>query len=115
VTTRSFIKRDEDAVRRFVKAMVEGIHYYKTHKVQSMEVMARYMRNTDRKVMEVGYDFNAEEYERKPYASIQGIQLALEEIAHRNPKAKEVKVEQFLDARFVRELDQNGFIDRLYK
>jgi len=87
VTTRGFIKRDEDGLGRFVRALAEGIHYYKTHKAQSMEVMARYMRNTDRKVMEVGYDFNAEEYERKPYASVQGIQLALEEIVHRNPKA----------------------------
>ena len=40
--------------------------------------------------------------------------MALEEIVHRNPKAKEVKVGQFFEAKFVKELDQSGFIDGLY-
>jgi hypothetical protein len=39
----------------------------------------------------------------------------LEQIAQTNPKAKNVNVERFFDARFVRELDQSGFIDGLYK
>ena len=80
-----------------------------------MEVMTKYMRNTDRKIIEIGYDFNAEEYERRLYPSAQGIELALEEIAHRNPKAKEAKPEQFIEAKFVRDLDQSGFLDGLYK
>ena len=115
VTTKSFIKKDEDAVRSFVRALVEGIRYYKTHKVQSMDVMAKYMRNTDRKIIEIGYDFNAEEYERKPYPSVQGVELGLAEIAHRNPKAKEAKPEQFMETKFLKDLDQSGYIDDLYK
>ena len=39
----------------------------------------------------------------------------MEEIVHRNPKAKEVKVGQFFEAKFVKELDQSGFIDSLYR
>jgi hypothetical protein len=52
---------------------------------------------------------------RKPYATTKAIQLALEEIAPRNQKAKDAKFEQFVDSRFVKELDQSGFIDNLYK
>ena len=39
----------------------------------------------------------------------------MEEIAFRNPKAKEVKVGQFFEAKLVKELDQSGFIDSLYR
>ena len=73
------------------------------------------MRNTDRKIIEIGYDFNAEEYERKPYPSVQGVELGLAEIAHRNPKAKEAKPEQFMETKFLKDLDQSGYIDDLYK
>jgi hypothetical protein len=31
------------------------------------------------------------------------------------PKAKEAKPEDFVDARFVQELDDSGFINNLYK
>ncbi len=115
VTTRRFLRQEEDTVRKFIKAMVEGIHYYKTRKKESIAIMAKYMRTTDRKIIEVGYDFNSTEYGRKPYPSTTAAQLALEEIARRNPKAKDAKLEQFFDSVFIRELDESGFIDNLYK
>ena len=115
VTTRRFLRQEEDSARRFIKAMVEGIHYYKTRKKDSINIMAKYMKTTDRKIIEVGYDFNSTEYGRKPYPSTNAAQLALEEIAQRNPKAKEAKLEQFFDSAFIRELDESGFIDNLYK
>ena len=48
-------------------------------------------------------------------AIIGGIQLALEEIGERNPAAKSARSEQFIDASFVKELDESGYIDALYK
>jgi len=35
--------------------------------------------------------------------------------AERDPRAKTTKPEQFVDMTFIRELDQSGFIDGLYK
>lgn len=115
VATRRMIKAEEATVRRFMKALVEGIRYYKSHKAETMLTMARYMKIKDPALIEAGYDFNAQEYQRKPYPSVGGIQVSLEQIAKTNPKAKNAAVERFYDARFVRELDQSGFIDGLYK
>ena len=112
---RAFIQKNEEAVRRFLRAIVEGIYYYKTHKNRSMEIMAKYMRAKDLKMVEVGYDFYAQVYSPKPYPNVEGIKLALEDIAQRNPKAREARPEQFFEARFVKELDESGFIDSLYK
>jgi len=36
-------------------------------------------------------------------------------IAEREPKAKNAKPEQFVDFSFIKELDQSGFIDSLYR
>ncbi len=112
---RDFIQKNDEAVRRFIRAVVEGIHYYKTHKGRSMEIMARYMRAKDSELVRVGYDFYAPVYSAKPYPNVEGIKLALQDLAQRDPKAKDAKPEQFFDARFVKELDENGFIEGLYK
>lgn len=98
-----------------MRAMVEGIHLFKTNKKKSILVMSQYMRTGDSKILEVGYDYEAEVYERAPYPSIAGIQLALEEIAQENPAARKADVRRFFDARWVQELDKSGFIDALYR
>jgi NitT/TauT family transport system substrate-binding protein len=114
VTTRSFVKDHQDTVRQFIKAIVEGIHYFKTQQNKSMEIMRRYMKVDSPEVVEVGYRWYANEYQRKPYVSINGIKAVLEHLASNNPKAKEVSPESFFDSSFVQELDRSGYIDQLY-
>jgi hypothetical protein len=65
--------------------------------------------------IEYGYDFAAKIFLKKPYPPIKGIQLALEEIGERNPAAKTANPEQFTYISIVKELDQSGYIDALYK
>jgi NitT/TauT family transport system substrate-binding protein len=113
VTTRSFIKREEETVRKFMRSMVEGIHYYRAHKSRSLEIMSKYMKVADPRLIEIGYDFNAQTYRQKPYPFVQGIQLVLEQLAQTNPAAKTADPDRFIDGRFVKELDNSGFIDRL--
>ena len=37
-------------VRRYMRAYTEAIHYYKTHKEETMKIMRKYSRLDDRKV-----------------------------------------------------------------
>ena len=115
VTTRSFITKERDAIRGFMSAMVEAIHFFKGNKKRSMEIMAKYMRTADRKIIEVGYDYDVEVYPRAPYASIRGIQFALEQIGQTNPSARTAAPERFLDNSFVKALDESGYIDAFYR
>jgi NitT/TauT family transport system substrate-binding protein len=114
-TTRTFIGKNEDLLRSFVKSMVEGIHFYKTNKRKSMEVMRKYMRTDSLDIIEVGYDWYAQTYQAKPYVSVPGVRAVLQHIAEGMPRVMEANPQQFYDSRFVRELDQSGFIDNLYK
>ena len=43
------------------------------------------------------------------------MQTVLDDIADRDPKTKNAEPQQFVDFTFIRELDQSGFIDRLYR
>jgi hypothetical protein len=43
------------------------------------------------------------------------IKTVLEMLSERTPKARTAKPEEFVDARFIKELDESGFIDNLYR
>jgi hypothetical protein len=51
----------------------------------------------------------------KQYPSLEGIKNILAPLAENDAKAKAAKPEDFVDMRFIKELDESGFIDDLYK
>jgi hypothetical protein len=54
-------------------------------------------------------------FSRKQYPSIPGLQMALDLLAEENPKAKSARPDEFVDTRFIKELDESGYSDGLYK
>ena len=51
---------------------------------------------------------------RVPYPTIKGIQMVLDEIGTRTPKAKSLSPASFIDVSYLKELEQGGFIKKLY-
>jgi hypothetical protein len=68
----------------------------------------------DPAVAEDGYQDHLLTLNRKPYPSTDGLRNAQRLMAQQNPKIAAHKVEGLVDRRFVRKLDESGFIDRLY-
>jgi LysM repeat protein len=115
-TTRSLIKSKPELVRDFMRAYVEGIHYAKTHRGETLEILAKYLRTDDKEILEDTYDSIALNLvPEKPYPTLKGIQIILRELGIKDPNARSAKPEQFVDLTFIKELDSSGFIDRLYK
>jgi ABC-type nitrate/sulfonate/bicarbonate transport system substrate-binding protein len=117
-TSRRFVRDHGDTVRRYVKSQIEAVHLMKTDRKTSVAVLAKYLRQTkSRDILEKSYELSAtdQKYPRKQYPSLPGIQTVLDAIADENPKAKSAKPEQFVDPRFIKELDDSGYIDGLYK
>jgi ABC-type nitrate/sulfonate/bicarbonate transport system substrate-binding protein len=112
VTTRMFMKSNEDVVRRFLMAYIEGAVRGQRDKAFAMKTMARYFRTDDREVLEETYDLIIKSgFNIPPYPA--GIANLLQELERQNPKAKGARPEDFTDSRLVRELDQSGFIKSL--
>jgi NitT/TauT family transport system substrate-binding protein len=117
-TTRRFIREHPDTVRRYVRAHVEAIHRMWTDKEATIKALGRYMGGgVDREILEKTYENVLSEafYPKKQYPSLEGLKTVLDDIAERDPRAKTAKPEQFVDFTFIKELDQSGFIDNLYK
>jgi NitT/TauT family transport system substrate-binding protein len=115
VTTRRLTRNNEDIVRQFMRAYVEAIKVFKTNKSRTLAIAARYTHVSDVGALEEAYNYFVDKIPRYPYPTIAGMQTVLNELARTNPKAGSVKPEELIDARFVRELQNSGFIDNLYK
>jgi len=114
--TQSLIKSKPELVRNITKAFVEAIHYLKTHRNESLAVLRKYLKTDDVEALQETYEaIGMTLIPEKPYPTVKGIQIMLREMGAKDPKAAEAKPEQFVDLRFVGELDKSGFIGSLYK
>jgi ABC-type nitrate/sulfonate/bicarbonate transport system substrate-binding protein len=117
-TTRAVIRDKPEIVRRYVKSHVEAVALMKTDRDLSIKVLAKYLGQIkERDVLAQSYDTAAPDnrISRKQYPSVAGLQMALDLLADDNPKAKVAKPDDFIDNRFIKELDDSGYIDSLYK
>lgn len=115
-TTRSLMKSKPDLVRDFMRAYIEGIHFAKTYRKETLDVLAKYLRTDDKDVLEETYEsIISTLVPEKPYPTLKGIQIILRELGVKDAAARNARPEQFVDTSVVKELDSSGFIDRLYK
>jgi NitT/TauT family transport system substrate-binding protein len=120
-TTRSYIKRNRDQALRFIKALCEGLAYFRKNKKDSIEIMQKKLRiqsaqERDVKYLELSYNLLADKfYNRVPYATPKAVETTLDFIAGEEPKAKGADPRQFLDESLVREVETSGFIKSLYE
>ncbi len=76
-----------------------------------------HMQITDPTLAEEGYHDLMFAIEKKPYPSSDSLRNVQRIMALLNPKVGNVKVEEIIDiidSRFIRKLDENGFIDNTY-
>lgn len=110
-----FLKEQPETAKKFMRAYVDTIHYFKTRKNESTQIIAKYMKLDKIDDAVAVYDIFSDLIEKKPYPSSEGIQALLDMAALKNPKAKTAKPAEFIDTSWLAELDKSGFIDGLYK
>ncbi|MGE5217338.1 MAG: ABC transporter substrate-binding protein [Chloroflexota bacterium] len=112
-TSTRLIREKPDFVRRYMRAYVEAIHFFKTHKEETIKIMSKYSRVTDRKFLDDAWDWHAKFMPDAPYPPAEGYQLVLQDMVEKNPKAAQANIKDYIDTRFVKELEDSGFIKNL--
>ena len=113
-TTKSFIAKRRDTVKRFVMALTEATHYFKSNKDGTQKIIAKYHASANRAYIEDAYRTTAKILERTPYVTRDGMKAQLEQARSANPASK-VTVDDVIDDTIVREIEKEGFIERLYR
>lgn len=108
-TRTDVLKNRRDLLRSFFMASGEAIALGKKDKGLAQKVIARHMKVTDPKRLDVIYDASLGRMPSKPYAREEAVQLELESIAFTDPRFKDKRASEFMDSSIVAELDRRGF------
>jgi NitT/TauT family transport system substrate-binding protein len=111
---KSYIKDNMDTVQRFVRAYTEAIAIYKNNREMAIKVTSKYTGIKDAAILASTVDFYTPKLQRVPFPTVGGLRFVLDQVAIREPKAKNFAPETFMDTRFVKQLEDSGFIKGLY-
>lgn len=115
VTSQRFVAKQPDLARRIVKSFVEGIHLMRSNPDFTKRVLSKHMRINDPKDLQESYQLMRDLIPIKPYPVLEGFKIVFTELAEKIPAAKTANAKDFVDTRFLEELDRAGYIDGLYK
>lgn len=114
-TTRTFINKRPDLLRRFATAYSEGNHYIHTNSEGTQRIMRKYLQGDEKAIREAYAEVVLKATPKIPYPSKPGIQTLIDFLAKTSPEALNAKPDDFIDTRFVKELEDNGLYVRLYR
>ncbi len=107
---RSWVASNEDTVRRVARAHVRAIHRARTDKPWALEVLRKYLQVDDLAIVEESYTEFLHCCPRVPYVSEEGLARLLADLATDEPRLAGKQPSDFIDARFLRELETSGFV-----
>jgi len=113
VATKSYLAKNRGAVKRAVMALIEASHYFKTNREGTQKIVAKYLRGANKAYLESSYQSTVKILERVPYTTREGMKIQLDEALKQTPGSK-VTVDSLIDDGIVREIEKEGFIDKVY-
>lgn len=111
IATRAMSREHPQTTRRFLEAAVEGTRYFKTHREAGRRILGRYMGLDQTEVLAETYDFFARVIADVPLVSSTGMQILLTAMGRTNPAAAQAGPNDFLEMRFVREMQERGLLE----
>lgn len=111
---RAYLQANRPTVTSVVKASVEAMARWKKDAAFTKAVIGKYLQTDDPQFIDDGYDAYGPLWPQAPYPSREGMLKIIDEVATQNPKARELNVDQLIDASVVKELEDSGFIKQVY-
>jgi ABC-type nitrate/sulfonate/bicarbonate transport system substrate-binding protein len=102
--------KHRDAAKRFLEATVEGLATFHQNREEAVRVMMKW-HGMDRETANVIYT-QGMALQRKPYPCYDGIKKTME--LFDSNEMRKYKATDFYDDSILKEIDQSGFIDKLY-
>ncbi len=114
VTLRPALTKRSQVLGQFMRAMAEASKIIHTDKEFAYKVLGKYLRVTDRKILDASYNVEIKTMEPRLSIKPEGIQGILDEVAKVDPRAKNIKAESLIDRRYLEEMEKSGFFDKLW-
>lgn len=107
--TNSYLAQDPAAVKKFMMAFVEGLHFYKQKREFALAVMQKYTRITHSEVLAKTHDYFVKNTALVPFVDAAAIENALPP----DYAATRHTTKEFYDNSMLRELVNEGWVEKI--
>jgi NitT/TauT family transport system substrate-binding protein len=114
VTSRAYLKKNPEVVKRFFMAMATAIHEFKSNPAEAVALSQKFLSVKNEASAKAAYEAYRGVYPDIPRPSLTGIALVLKELAATEPKARTVKPEALVDTTAIDALEAEGFFKKLF-
>lgn len=109
--TNSRMLSQSEVMRKFVRAYIQGLYHFRRDKASSIKTVEKYLRLSDREVLEDTYRQFRDYIAEPPTISKPGFEQVIRLVAETNSKARGKAPSDFVDERALEEQAKNGFLD----
>ena len=114
-TTERFNREQPHLVKNFLKGFIEGIYYAAARKEETKKTITKYLKTDDPEILEATYRSFLQVTDYSGMPNLDGIRNAMDEVATRMPAVKTKKPEDFVDTKFLKEIEKEGFFRQFQK
>jgi NitT/TauT family transport system substrate-binding protein len=112
--SKRFLEKQDAKVMNFLRAYLEAITILKTEREYSVKALAQFTRVQNLKAIQEGYDYFVQQLANVPYPSAEAMQAVVAQIAETNPKARGIDAKSYVSDRYLKRLEEEGFIKKLW-
>ncbi|HEY7713234.1 MAG TPA: ABC transporter substrate-binding protein [Candidatus Binatia bacterium] len=114
MTTRSFIKKEEELVRRFMKGYANAIQYFVSKRSESLNILKKYFPGTQGSGVDAMYDAFSAQLRPLPELNNEAIQAFMDVGAAVDERTKKLTPSDIVEPKFFDELKGSKFLKDLY-
>ena len=114
ITTRSYVKREEETMRRFMKGYAAAIHHFVTRRDESLTILKKYFPASQGLSLDAMYDSFLPRLRPLPELNREAIQALVDVGPVVDQKTKSLKPADIMEPRFLDELKGSKFLKDLY-
>jgi ABC-type nitrate/sulfonate/bicarbonate transport system substrate-binding protein len=112
--SKRFLDKQESKIMNFLRSYLEAIKVLKTERDYSIKALAQFTRVNNLKSVAEGYDYFVKQLEPVPYPSVAAMQAVVDQIAESNPKGRNVDAKNYVNDRYLKRLEEEGFVKKIW-
>jgi NitT/TauT family transport system substrate-binding protein len=107
------LQKNENKILNFLRAYLDAIKIFKTEPEYTLKALAQFTRVSDPELLKEAYEYNKARIPDVPYPSLTAMQAVVDPLVERDPKLGKVDARNFISDRYLKKLEEEGFVQKL--
>lgn len=108
-----YLQKNEAKILNFLRAYLEAIKIFKSEPEYTLKALAQFTRSNDPELLREAYEYNKGRIPDVPYPSLTAMQAVVDPLVAGDPKLGKVEAKTFITDRYLRKLEEEGFMQKL--